>query len=163
MTPRKNAYESSALRQAVLSGDLSAVKHEIEQGADINLRDRDGRGPLFDAVFEGHLAIAAELIRQGFDVNATDKDLETLLHVAAREYRIGLAELLLENGARVDSQDSHGNTPLFRAVFDSQGRGEMIKLLLAHSANRNLKNNHGVSPFDLAHSIANYRVSVFLE
>ena len=51
---------------------------------------------------------------------------------------------------QVDAQDEHGNTPLVRAVFASQGRGELIKLLLSHSANGRLKNKHGVSPEDLA-------------
>ncbi len=49
------------------------------------------------------------------------------------------------------------------AVFESQGRGEMIKILLAAGADRNRKNNHGVSPAELAASIANFDVKRWLE
>jgi ankyrin repeat protein len=62
----------------------------------------------------------------------------------------------------VDAQDIHGNTPLSRAVFDSKGRGQVIKLLLSSGANKDLKNKHGISPEDLAKSIGNYDVSKLL-
>src|SRR5689334_1358187 len=121
---------------------------------EIHQRDRYGRTELFHAVVDNAIALISELILQGADVKAIDSDGETPLHFAAREYRINAAKLLLENGAQVDAQDAHGNTPLARAVFASQGRGGMIKLLLSYSANKGLKNKHGVSPEDLANSIA---------
>jgi hypothetical protein len=52
---------------------------------------------------------------------------------------------------------------LWRAVFDSKGRGGVIKLLLSAGASKGLRNKHGVSPQSLAKSIANYDVSNFLE
>jgi ankyrin repeat protein len=63
----------------------------------------------------------------------------------------------------VDARDKHGNTPLSKAVFYSQGSGEMISLLLRWGADRDLKNNYGVSPVGLARSIANYDVARFFE
>jgi ankyrin repeat protein len=75
---------------------------------------------------------------------------------------VGLqAVSLLERGASVDSRDAHGNTPLWRAVFESKNRGEVIKLLLAFGADRDLKNDHGISPLDLARTIANYDATQF--
>lgn len=76
---------------------------------------------------------------------------------------MGAARALLEAGARVDSVDNYGNTPLWRAVFGSCGRGDMIQLLLAAGANPHAKNLSGVSPFDLASSIGNYDVKQFFE
>jgi ankyrin repeat protein len=52
--------------------------------------------------------------------------------------------------------------PLSHAVFESRGRGEMIRLLLSFGADKALKNKHGVSPENLARTIANYDVSIFL-
>jgi ankyrin repeat protein len=125
--------------------------------------DRDGRAPLFQAVISDDIATANELLRHGADVNAQDRNAETPLHFAARDYKLELAGILLGHGAYVDAQDTHGNTPLSRAVFASQGRGGMIALLLKHSANKALKNKHGVSPADLANSIGNIDVRGFLE
>ena len=153
----------SSLYRAVLQSNLAAVRQAIGRGDDVNALDRDGRTPLFQAVIDGNLAIASELIKHGAHVNAQDKNLETPLHFAAREHHVQTAEFLLQHGARVDAQDSHGNTPLFRAVFDSKGRGEMITLLLAHAADKTLKNKHGVSPEKLANTIGNYDVSRFLQ
>jgi len=38
----------------------------------------------------------------------------------------------------------------------------MIRLLLLYGADKKLKNNHGVSPEDLANKIANYDMKPFL-
>jgi ankyrin repeat protein len=149
------------VHKAVMKHSLPEVTQAIAQGRDVNAVDREGRTPLFYAAKDGDSAIAAELIRHGANINAQDKSLETPLHFAARAYRAEVAELLLKNGASVDAQDAHGNTPLARAVFDSKGRGQMIKLLLSSGANRALKNKHGVSPEDLAKSIGNYDVNAF--
>jgi hypothetical protein len=85
------------------------------------------------------------------------------LHFAAQEYLPSLARMLLDHGAFVDAKDTHGNTPLARAVFASRNRGDVIWLLLAASADPDLENYHGVSPRKLAHTIANYDARQFLE
>ncbi|SMC00696.1 Ankyrin [Hymenobacter roseosalivarius DSM 11622] len=72
-----------------------------------------------------------------------------------------MAELLLQAGATVDLPDAYGNTPLWRATFESHGRGAMLKLLLAHGADPAQQNHSGVSPLQLAESIANYNVKQF--
>lgn len=48
----------------------------------------------------------------------------------------------------MDLQDRHGNEPLWTAVFNSRGYGELITLLLAHGA-------------ELARLIANYPAAQF--
>jgi ankyrin repeat protein len=141
---------------------IPELTRALSSGADVNEVDREGRTPLFYATRDGSKELAAELIRNGANVNAQDKALETPLHFAAREFRPEVAELLLKSGAAVDSQDAHGNTPLSRAVFDSRGRGELITMLLAHGADKLLKNKHGMSPERLAKSIANYDVARLL-
>jgi len=146
-----------------MKGDLPAVEDALKSGEDVNDLDRDGRTALFQAIVDGQFAIAKVLIQQGANVNARDKSLETPLHFAAREQQVELGQLLLDNGAEINAMDSNGNTPLSRAVYSSQGRGEMIKLLLNRSADKNLKNNYGVSPQDLANTISNYDVKKFLQ
>jgi ankyrin repeat protein len=60
-------------------------------------------------------------------------------------------------------QDMHGNTALWRAVYESRGRGEMIRILCAHGADKNLRNKNAVSPEELARTIANYDVMQFFD
>jgi ankyrin repeat protein len=150
------------VHKAVMRHSLPEVTQAIAQGGNVDALDREGRTPLFYAAMDGDSVIAAELIRQGANVNAQDKSLKTPLHFAANAYQPEVAELLSKNGANVDAQDAHGNTPLSDAVFDSKGRGEVIKMLVSLGANKALKNKHGVSPEDLAKSIGNYEVSKFL-
>jgi ankyrin repeat protein len=52
---------------------------------------------------------------------------------------IDAAQLLIDGGADVSAQDIPGNTPLWRAVFDSRGRGQMIQQLLSAGADKALK------------------------
>ena len=150
----------NSIQRAVLSRNLAELKSALN-GENVDCKDEDGRTPLFQTIVDGSMELTSELIIHGANVNARDSAGETPLHFAAREYRIDAAKLLLEHGTQVDAQDEHGNTPLARAVFASRGRGEMIKLLLSHSADGHLKNKHGVSPEDLAKSIANYDVKQF--
>lgn len=66
-----------------------------------------------------------------------------------------MCELLLAAGAPVDAVNAHGNTPLWTAVFNSRGSGDIIHLLRQHGANPWLQNRAGKTPVDLARTIAN--------
>ncbi|MDQ1086662.1 ankyrin repeat protein [Siphonobacter sp. BAB-5404] len=61
----------------------------------------------------------------------------------------------------IDLQDKYGNTPLWRATFESKGREDLIRPLLQAGANPYVKNHSGISPYDLALAIANYDVKSF--
>lgn len=147
---------------AVLARDLDALEELLKAGEDVNGRDRDGRTPLIHAAIDKDLDLAMFLLDRKADVNVADSRGWTALHFAAQEFDDKIASTLLKHGAKVDAQDEDGNTPLNNAVFNSRGRGEVIKLLLAYEANKNLKNKHGVSPLDLANEIANFDVAKFL-
>ncbi|MDR3404414.1 MAG: ankyrin repeat domain-containing protein [Chthoniobacter sp.] len=123
--------------------------------------DREGRTALHYAALENNGAEVKRLIEAGFAVDAPDKAGWTPLHFAAQEYSAAAAILLLEHGAPVDAQDSNGNTPLSRAVFNSKGRGELIRLLRKAGADPRRKNHYGVSPLSLVRTIGNYDVRQF--
>ena len=152
----------SAVHKAVMDKNLSNVAKAIESGEGVDSLDRDGRSALFYAVRDGNVAIVKELVKYGANVNLRDMGLETPLHFAARGYQQEVADFLLKSGAIADAQDVHGNTPLSRAVFDSRGRGDLIRLLISYGADKTLKNNRGVSPEGLANTIANYDIKSFL-
>ena len=85
----------------------------------------------------------------------------TPLHCAAHAQSVACVSLLLEGGVLVDPQDQYGNTPLWRAVFESKGHGEVIAVLREAGADPCRSNKHGVSPLKLARTIANYPVAPF--
>jgi uncharacterized protein len=156
-----NDQEIPNLIAFVLGGHVESVEVAIEEGADLSARDRDGGTALHNAVIEGSLPMTTILLRAGLDVDARNKNGQTPLHLASRMYQTELVDLLIKEGAEVDPQDQHGNTPLSDAVFESRGRGDVIRRLLAAAADPDLKNHHGVSPRGLALKIANFPVAQF--
>jgi ankyrin repeat protein len=146
---------------AVMSQSLNEVAKAIAQGGNVDELDQGGRTPLFYAVRDGNLPLIAVLVRHGANPNAHDGGNWTPLHFAAQGYWPEAAELLLQHGATVDARDDFGNAPLWRAVFASRGRGDVIKVLLSAGADKNLKNNHNVSPLDLANTVASHDMKPF--
>jgi uncharacterized protein len=123
--------------------------------------DEYGRRPLHYAALDRDLGAIKRLLAAGADPGAADDDGWTPLHFAAQEYAPEVCAALLGAGASVDPQDGYGNTPLSTAVFNSRGRGEVIRLLRANGADPHRANASGVSPVTLARTIANCDVKQF--
>jgi ankyrin repeat protein len=103
-------------------------------------------------------ALTRRLIADGCDVDLRDSRGWTPLHFAAQEWSAAVASVLIQNGAYVDARDENGNTPLSTAVFNSRGRGELIRILLDAGADPDVENSHGVSARSLAETIGNFDV-----
>ena len=98
-------------------------------------------------------AVIRLLLRHGANVNETDKNGVTPVHRAVRFRSPAAVKLLLENGANVNAVDRRTrSTPLHRAVTNtgapatagkSEQVVEIIRLLLAHGADRAIKNRAG--------------------
>jgi uncharacterized protein len=105
------------------------------------MTDRAGRTDLHYAAEQGELSRVTELLAEGADPNATDIQGFTPLHFAAQSYEPEICVLLIQAGATVDAINGVGNTPLHVTVFNSQGRGEVIELLLTAGADTDQANN----------------------
>ncbi|MEW5743672.1 MAG: ankyrin repeat domain-containing protein [Myxococcota bacterium] len=123
-----------------------------------NNLDRHKRSQLHYAAQENDAAVTRDLLAQGLDVNGQDSDGWTPLHFAAQANSVEAARVLVGHGAKVDVQDSFGTSPLHVAVFNYDGKSEMVQLLRAAGADPLRVNNSGVSPVQLARMIANTRV-----
>lgn len=153
---------SDPVLAAVLRVDLVALQDALDRGCDPNLPDRGGRTPLANAVIGEEGNIVELLLRSKVNVNRPDAQGYTPLHHAAQRHLAAIVDALIAAGAEVDAKDSFGNTPLFRAVFESRGRGEVLHALIRAGADQHAQNNSGVSPKELAASIANFDVSSLL-
>jgi uncharacterized protein len=151
------------LNMTVLVHDIKRIKSLLEKNENIETKDTEGRTPFLNAVIEDNIPIVKTLLAHGANIHVQDKAGYSALHFAAQFQSIEMTKLLIEKGSIVDAVDVYGDTPLWRAVFNSRGRGEIIQILLSGGADKNRKNNHGISPLDLANNIGNYDVKKYLE
>lgn len=152
-----------------LSDDVMRAVHRkdyllLEQlvtNSTVNLTTSAGRSLLSMVVSYGDTFMLEWLLTKHPDLDQQDPNGWTALHFAAQAYAMDKAELLVQAGATVDRSDAYGNTPLWRAVFEARGRGDMLRLLLTHGANPLHQNHSGISPLQLADTIANYDIKQF--
>jgi ankyrin repeat protein len=123
--------------------------------------DEMRRSPLHYAALRNDIEAAQDSLQAGDAPDLEDVEGFTPLHFAAQEWSVEVAELLLDHGARVDATNRYGNTPLWVAVFNSRGRGELIRLLREQGADPRKENTSGQTPLKLARSIDNYDVAQY--
>ena len=85
----------------------------VENGANVNTHDDEGRTPFLNAVAAGHVGSARVLLKLGADVNATDLLMKTCVHIAVENGHLKILAMLLES--------RHGTRNLYKApgLWDS--------------------------------------------
>lgn len=103
---KKTLFEISKRKQAVLL--------LIQNGADVNRADSDGRTGLHWACMSGNIEIARAIIQARGDPNSRCKG-QTPLHTAIRIENFELVKLLVSSGADTDLVDDEGESPYMMA------------------------------------------------
>lgn len=125
--------------------------------------NQDERSALHFAAMDDDVSTIEALLASGESPDVQDEQGFTPLHFAAQQHSLSAATALLIAGATVDMENVFGNTALFVAVFNSNGRGELIRLLRSQGADPLHSNASGQTPLDLARLIANYDVAQFFD
>lgn len=136
--------------------DLNAVRHLVEKGADVDVKNKYGATPLHIASIRGNLEIAQFLLDHGADVNAQVVNGLTPLNWATIHDHLAMVKLLLDHCADVNIQESesyaehnfgYGRTPLMSAVVACNT--EIARLLLDNGADVSIK-GRGLTALDFA-------------
>ena len=100
-----------SLTEAIMAGNLRAVRRYLSGGGDPDRRLSEGSRPLHWASYCGQIEIAEALIRAGASVNAMDADGDTPLHASVFRGHTGIVRLLLQAGAAPALRNASGETP----------------------------------------------------
>lgn len=142
-------WGQTALHLAIEKNKKLAVAL-IDFGADVNVKDANGRQPIHIAAEHGWDSILDFLIERGANINSADSYMSSPFHFAAWNNKSSIAYTLIKAGCDVETRDSCGETTKevaefrssleFLQVFDEQ-YGETIqnqKKIVRH-ANRLLQ------------------------
>jgi ankyrin repeat protein len=132
------------LIDACISGrNNSEINTLINDGADINFRNADGKTPINVAAMKGHTRVVELLIARGANLNISDNLNQSPLTVACRNSKDGaddiidkkwfdIISLLIYAGAPLNEYDNLGKTPLLICV--DKGDAKSAKLLVERGA-----------------------------
>ncbi|MDC7238910.1 MAG: ankyrin repeat domain-containing protein, partial [Spirochaetales bacterium] len=136
-------FGQTALHIASELGHEGVVKLLLEEGAQVQNRDKPGNTAIHSAVRGGYKNIVSLLISAGADVNATDYNSNVPLHMAMTLDRdTEILRLLLGAGADVNAKNSFGNTALHLSVTLNRDRSA-AELLLEYGAVLEGRNKNG--------------------
>jgi ankyrin repeat protein len=128
------------LLSALTNGDIEAVKHLIDIGANIRARYFEEENTTFMiAATLGHIEIAQLILKHGIDINAVNNKGQTALHIAicTSPNPIDIVKFLLQAGADLNIKDKvFEQTPLHYCAWLFPNV-EVMKILLDHNADIN--------------------------
>ena len=131
----------SAVADAAMRGDASAVRALLQRGADVNAAQGDGMTALHWAAEHGDHDLAAVLLESGANPGAETRiGRHTPLHVAAQGGHHLVVRTLLQNKAGkagVNTTTTTGAAPLHFAA--ASGSSETVTILLDSGADVNVR------------------------
>jgi ankyrin repeat protein len=113
--------------RAVAEGDIQLLKTLIDQGADVNAKNKEGETALMVASLEGRLDVAKLLVEKGADVNAKDSVGANALHYAAMGGSLDVIKYLVMKGADAQAKTEYGDTAA--AISEMKGHRAAVDFL----------------------------------
>ena len=154
-----NVTRSSSLHLATVNGDLETIKVLLENGANRNLQDGDGKTPIVKAIECNNHDVIQFIIFSGINPNIQDYQFaNSPLHWSIYEKNIEAAKLLLNYCHSIDVNliNHNQDTPLHLAV-KSQEFNDIVHSLIEHHAKIDAKNCSSLTPLMIATSHNNLK------
>lgn len=108
-----------------------------------------GYTPIHYACCRGHIDIVKILLNYDESlINCTNEEMETPLHCAVYNSHIEISQFLLQFPLNINAQNNDGETALFYAA--RKGNIILIKLLLSHGADKEIKDKYNEKAVDHA-------------
>ena len=142
---QQDADGKTALSWAAARGDSKALEILLREGANPDVPDRIGQGPLRQSMKAHDPTCTQLLLTYGAKVDQTDNWKQTALQSAIYyPNSVSFMKPLLRAGANVNAQDGLGHSPLMEAL--GLNVPDAVALLLARGANPDTRNNDGNTP-----------------
>ena len=129
----------------------SGIGALLRNGADTEIRGRDGIGPIHCAAMVVNSGVKATslLLQAGTNVDMQDNSRKTPLHWAAHTGAVDVARALLQKGAYKGARDDYGRIPLHLAA--AAGKHDIVKELIENEmAGSNSVDRDGRTPLHMA-------------
>jgi ankyrin repeat protein len=154
-----------------LSENTNKVQQLLNNGANIDARDEEGKTPLIHASIMGNkkiVEILLEILLNRYhedkkeqkyyeSINAKDKEEKTPLIHASIMGKKEIVEKLLYYGANIEARDKEEKTPLIHASI--MGKKEIVEKLLYYGANIEAQDKEEKTP--IIHAFDNKQKSIF--
>jgi len=153
------------LNAATFGNDTATIRLLLDASADIHTADTFiGLTPLINASGNRNMEAVKMLLAKGANVNVVSKT-QDLPRIQTGTVEFGgwtpllmavpfgppeLIRTLVDAGAKVNVQDYRSFTPLMLAVANDHANPEVVKLLLAHNADTQIKGRAGETASDWA-------------
>lgn len=134
-----------SLVDAAYRGQGDVVDRLLAMGTPIDGTNAGGNTALVGAAWSGRDAMLTALLDRGADLAASGA---RALEFAANAGQASTVRLLVERGVPPDGRNAYGWTPLMAAAW--QGHDAVVNALLAHGADRTLKDDSGKTALDWA-------------
>lgn len=148
-SPHSNG-SATVMHLAAMRGHSIVLKLFLDHGADVNLRNLEGKTALHFAVACGSVPATMVLLEAQANVNICDEWGQTPLHKAAanKSGNLAIVQQLIKHGAAIDLCDDVGDTVLHHAL--TGGSILCIKLLVEAQTDVNAANIQGMTPLHRA-------------
>lgn len=141
----RDSKDKSVLHYAVTCNCAAVTDYLVSVGADVNARDRQGLSVLHYAIISGSSEVIDILLRNGADLEAVDERGWSAIHIAVLVLSIGSTLLMDHEGVvSLDTRDILNWRP--RRVAIDLMRERIVRILLVHGANVNVRTKEGHSP-----------------